>query len=391
MNTAKINSRWNDAMLDRVRHLGDPVADAPVAAVLDRGGVDAVNAIMRTLVRVDQPVPAELPTELEAYLTDSLALPEWADLAKIERGQRVFETWGVHICVCLFYASLPASYAAAKGVQVLRLTARLDTDARRRVMETGQFLLDVLAVGGLGDDGKGRRTIQHVRLMHAAVRHLITTRGAREPGLWDPAWGRPLNQEDLAGTLLAFSMVVTQPLERLGVHLSDEDVDAYLHLWNVIGHQLGICDELLVRDLDDATALLEAITRRQFAASTAGREMTEALLELLDELTPGRRFDDMNPAMIRYLIGDEIAGFLMVPESDLVDELGAVTRFADGFVDRVLGGSDRYSPWRLAARTLGLELLQTMVTKNRGGERAPFDIPDHLADNWGLQAPVGVC
>jgi hypothetical protein len=51
------SSRWTDALLDRMRELGDPVADRPVAAVLERGGVDAVNAIMRTLVRADQPVP----------------------------------------------------------------------------------------------------------------------------------------------------------------------------------------------------------------------------------------------------------------------------------------------------------------------------------------------
>jgi hypothetical protein len=39
-------SRWTDALLDRMRQLGDPLADGPVAAVLERGGVDAVNAMM---------------------------------------------------------------------------------------------------------------------------------------------------------------------------------------------------------------------------------------------------------------------------------------------------------------------------------------------------------
>jgi hypothetical protein len=108
-------------------------------------------------------------------------------MGKIKRGQQLYDTWGVLITLCLFCASLPASYAAAKGVKVLYLTARLDTDARRRVMETGQFLIDVLAVGGLDDEqGKGRRTIQRVRLMHAAVRHLIEERNKQRPGLWDP-------------------------------------------------------------------------------------------------------------------------------------------------------------------------------------------------------------
>ena len=177
MASANRSSKWTDALLDRMQNTGDELADKPVGKVFEAGGVDAVNAIMRTLVRNDQPVPDELPPQIRDYLAESLALPEWADLDKIKRGQQLYETWGVLITLCLFCASLPASYAAADGVKVLYLTARLDTDARRRVMETGQFLIDVLTVGGLDDEhGKGRRTIQRVRLMHAAVRHLIMAR-----------------------------------------------------------------------------------------------------------------------------------------------------------------------------------------------------------------------
>jgi hypothetical protein len=36
----------------------------------------------------------------------------------------------------------------------------------------------------------------------------------------------------------------------------------------------------------------------------------------------GRHFDDLNPVLIRHLIGDEIADMLRVPQSDVVDELG---------------------------------------------------------------------
>jgi hypothetical protein len=384
------HQRWTDALLDRMRQLGDPLADAPVAAVLEGGGVDEVNALMRTLVRADRPAPEDLPDALQAYLSTTLPLPKWADSGKIERGQRVFERWGIHICICLFCASLPSSYAAAKGVQVLHLTARLDTDARRRVMETGQFLVDVLTVGGLEDQGKGRRTIQRVRLMHAAVRHLIRARNELAPGLWNADWDEPINQEDLVGTMLAFSTIAIDPLRRLGVRLSDKDIDAYLHLWNVIGHLLGVHDELLVRDADDATALAGAIERRQFKPSSAGQELTSALLELLDQLTPGRTFDDVSPALIRHLIGEQIADMLLVPPSDLVDDLGWFARTTQWLFVHVVGRPERNAPRyhimsRLAPR-LGRNLVATSLTLERGGERAPFDIPDHLALGWGLPA-----
>ena len=383
-------SRWTDELLDRMRELGDPVADAPVAAVLDRGDVDAVNAIMRTLVSNDQPVPEALPPEIQAYLAETLPLPEWADMGKIRRGQKLFETWGLEIAICLFCASLPSSYAAAKGVQVLHLTGRLVTDRRRRVMETGQFLIDVLTVGGLDERGKGLRTIQRVRLMHAAVRHLIKARNEQQPGLWDPDWGTPINQEDLAGTLLAFSYVVAGPLRRLGVHVPAKDADAYLHLWNVIGHLLGVRDELFVRGIGDATALVGAIRRRQFRASPEGQEMTGALLGLLDEMTVFHSFDDTIPPLVRHLIGDETADLLGVPLSRLTDDLGRLTRVSNWFFVHIFGRTERDSPhYQRVSRLIrpfANDLFHGLFRLERGGQRAPFDIPDHLARSWELSA-----
>jgi ER-bound oxygenase mpaB/B'/Rubber oxygenase, catalytic domain len=390
MAQATRSSRWTDALLDRMRELGDPVADTPVAAVLERGGVDAVNAIMQTLVRVDQPVPEQLPDELRDYLAKTLPLPEWADMRKIQRGQQLFETWGIEIALCLFCASLPSSYAAAKGVKVLYLTAQLDTNTRRRVMETGQFLIDVLTAGALDEHGKGRRTIQRVRLMHAAVRHLIKARNEQKPGLWDADWGTPINQEDLAGTLLSFAYVVVDPMRRLGAHIPVEDVDAYLHLWNVIGHLLGVRDELMVRDITDATALVDAIRRRQFRASPEGQDMTDALLRLLDELTPVHRFDDIIPPMIRHLVGDETADLLDVPHSDLADEIARFDRVAKRFYVDVFGHGDRdsarYQMVSRLARPFGRDLLRALFMLERGGDRAAFAIPDHLARSWELSA-----
>jgi hypothetical protein len=383
-------SKWSDALLDPMRELGDPLADGPVAAVLERGGADAVNALMQTLVRVDQPVPEEMPDEIRAYLVETLPLPDWADMGKIERGQQLFETWGLEIACCLFCASLPSAYAAAKGVQVLYLTARLATDPRRRVMETGQFLIDVANVGGLDENGKGRRAIQRVRLMHAAVRHLIKARNELTPGMWHPDWGTPINQEDLAGTRMSFSYVFCEPMRRLGVRVPAEDVEAYLHLWNVIGHLLGVRDELLVHDIADATALVDAIRRRQFEASPQGQELTRALLELMDELTPVHRLDGTIPPLIRHLIGDETADLLLIPKSDLADHLGPLARLAKWFFVHVLGQIERDLPrYQLASRMaapFGRDLLDTGLKLERGGDRASFDMPEHLARKWDLLA-----
>ncbi len=380
------SSPWTDALLDSMRELGDPEADDVMEAVLKHGNANAINDVMRNLVSNDQLVPKTLPKDIQDYLAKNVTLPAWADPAKIKRGQQLFEDWGLEISVCLFCASLPSAYAAAKGVKVLSRTAQLETNARRRVMETGQFLMNVLAVGSFEATGKGFRTIQHIRLMHAAVRQLIEDHACQKPGLWDTNWGKPINQEDLAGTMLSFSYVPLDPMRRLGQRVPDKDAEAYLHLWNVIAHLLGVQDKMLVDGIDDAKALVETIRRRQFRASPEGRDMTAALMELLDEMTPLREFDKTIPPLIRHLIGDKFADMLDVPPSRFTDDVGRLSDVANWFWERAFGTKLRNSPrYQLVSdlvRPFGRELMQGLFALERGGQRAPFDIPDHLAQKW---------
>ncbi|MCV7040668.1 oxygenase MpaB family protein [Mycolicibacterium moriokaense] len=379
-----MSSRWTDDVLDRMRGVGDEVADEPVRELLARGGLDEINALMSTLIRVRQPVPAELPNELEAYLGRTLALPDWADPAKIERGQVLFEEWWPQITLCLFCGSLPASYAAANGVAVLDRTAELErrTTRKRRITETGLFLVDACYVGGLGEDGAGLRTIQKVRLMHAAVRQLIKSRAQQDPRVWNfDTHGEPINQEDLAGTRLVFAAAVVEFLPRLGFRMSPDDVDAYLHLWNVIGHLMGVDDELLVHDRDDAFALADAIRVRQYSRSDPGIRMTKALLEFLYEITPGRLDHAFYPALIRHLITDEVADMLCVPSSSLVDDLGRLTRLVDWLLVHVFRRPDRVPR---VARKISRQVLRQMLREQHRGERPPFAIPDQLAKKWNL-------
>ncbi|SPM38984.1 hypothetical protein MNAB215_1165 [Mycobacterium numidiamassiliense] len=387
MTGAHGGSRWTYELLDKKRQQGDPLADDAVEELFKRGNVQAVNDLMRNLVSNDQPEPKGLPVEIKKYLDATpTVLPGWADGDKIKRGQDLFARYGVQISVCLFCASLPTAYAAAKGVKVLTRTAQLETNTRRRVMETGQFLMNVLDADSFERHGKGFRTIQHVRLMHAAVREMIKQRNVQHPGFWDANWGIPVNQEDLAGTMLSFSYVPVGPLRRLGVPVKDVDAEAYLHLWNVIAHLLGVDDDLRVEGIDDATALVEAIRRRQFRASPEGREMAAALMELLDEMTPLREFDKTIPPLIRHLAGDEIADMLAVPPSRYTNDLGDLTDVVNWFWKLAFGSnlrnSERYQVVSKLALPFGRELMQALFKLQRGGVRASFDIPDHLAKKW---------
>ncbi len=59
-----------------------------------------------------------------------------------------------------------------------------------------------------------------VRLFHASVRRLILNDPAMH---WDAdELGMPVNQEDLLGTLIVFSLVVIDALEKFGVDVRSE-------------------------------------------------------------------------------------------------------------------------------------------------------------------------
>jgi hypothetical protein len=295
----------------------------------------------------------------------------------------------LQISLSLFCASLPSAYAAAKGVKVLYETARLETDTRRRIFETGQFLMDVMAPGGLEPGGKGVRSIQRVRLMHAAVRRLLL-----HDGTWDTEhWGVPINQEDLAGTMLSFSYVPCEPLKRLGIDVSSADIEDYLYTWSIVGGMLGVVPEMRPADEAEATELVTMIRGRQDRGSKEGVAMMTALFDLLEELTPhlGRRHSGpakvrglgrLVPVVIRHLITDEVADEIGVPKSHpgwfrILQPLLAYFRITETDIER-----DRHL--RTLIEPVARAVLVGAFAVERGGTRASFDIPDHLARTWEL-------
>ena len=94
--------------------------------------------------------------------------------------------------------------------------------------------------------GLGYNSIRRVRLIHAAVRHLIEH--IPDPSPWKPEWGKPLNQQQLLGTLLTFTQVVFEVFERFQTPVPAAQAEAYLHSWSVVGHLLGVRPDLLPLD-----------------------------------------------------------------------------------------------------------------------------------------------
>jgi hypothetical protein len=380
-----VSEAWKHQLLDDARTMGDPVADAVIGELFRDGQLEAVNALMRTLVLNDG-LPSELlPPVVLDYLSRTptvLAI----EARSIRVAEELFGVLGPEILAVLGFYSLPADYAAKKGVQVLYRTGRLTSHPMRRVIETTQMVVDVMAPGGLASNGRGLRSAQKVRLMHAAIRHLLT-HNPQNP--WDPALGTPINQEDLAGTLMSFSFLVLNGLERLGVELSGVDRDAYFQGWMAIGRVMGVRDDLVPASLEDARALTELIHQRQVAASPEGAALAKALIEGYEALLPAV-LKGAPASLIHFFLdrdpftGQNIAALLGVPAADwtryVTDLVVDVERF---FGERQIQPSLRDQTISYVSR----HLIEGLLLAERGGRRAPFLIPDSLRARWGVRAP----
>jgi len=371
------SQKWTHALLDEMRMVGDRDADKILKDLVASGKVESANHLMRTLVRYDVPPPEGLPPELITFL-DTTGNVREEDLKTLKRGQRLFNRYGHLILLILVCGSLPTTYAARKGVKVLKGTGRLLIDPNRRLWETAQMVVNVMGPGGLSRAGRGIRTVQKVRLMHAAIRHLLST---------DPAWntqelGVPINQEDLAGTLLTFSYFVLEGLRMLGVRLDPAERWGYFRTWQIVGRTMGVAPELIAANLEEAAELNALIWKRQFGASQEGREMLLALLSLLKENTP-EPIVWAPAATMRFLVPPDAGNMIGIPRH----RFGCLTVGLLATLNR-LAGATLGLQQPLFFRRFGLKVVDWLIRVDRGHNRANFYIPTHLRTYWGSPGPM---
>lgn len=355
--TPSPTAQWTDVFFDSMRQVGDPPADSAVAVLLRNREVDAVHLLLRTLTENDQPAPSVLPDVVREFLERAEALPAWADPGKLAAGRAVFERHRDAILVVALCGSLPLGYASKKGVQALQRVEKLYSNPLRRCADA--------ALGAVGLFGPSAvNGARQQRLIHAAARALLL-----HGGKWDKDWDQPLNQEDMAGSVVALSHGLTSGLRKLGADLSASDAEALEHTIHAAAPALGVQGDLIPRSAEDAAILASHYERRQFAACSEGREMTKELAEALDYLVPGDRFDGTAAELMRYLLGEENAEAVGLGPKLWKKWISAPSRW--------LGGGGGEGPkdagyYGALAGDFAKALRIGLAHVDRGGDLAPF-------------------
>lgn len=368
-------------LLDEKRQIADAPADAVIEQLVAENGSAVAKEIFDTLIsNIELPVE-ELPEIVQLFVKEHSKLPTWADREQIKLANDLFVDHGPKFLIFLFFKSLPILYACANGAKVLVQTGRLSSEEgraqfSRRIAETGQFLIDVLAPGSILNSSHGIEAALKIRLIHASIRKFIPQER------WDvKKLGKPINQEDLAITLMTFSISILDALEQVGIGESNEKKEAYLHTWKVVGNALGIQNDLFPPTLDNARFLLNKIMQRQHRKSAAGKILADSLVNFSSDTFQTDFFKNTPHVLLRNFSGDEIADLLEVkaPLGCLFSWMPDALKSFFQLEERL---EDRSESIKLIIDTMSKELTRRMVNYFNEAKNTHFQIPENLKSVW---------
>jgi ER-bound oxygenase mpaB/B'/Rubber oxygenase, catalytic domain len=387
---APLPSRWTAELLEGMRQVADPEADALLGEVFRQGGVPALNDLKPFFDHWDAPAPPELPTAIREFFVRPVRYPDWVDPAKIHVAEDLFLSYGPVTVVALLLNAVPRFFTNPAGARSFFLAKIFSPESvQNRMREVPQFVVNIGQHGGLAQTpvagspgtvvkGPGILSVQKLRLAHARIRVLLKLPQPDPRDNWDRAvLGEPINQEDLAEALMHFCMSTIEGLARMGIDQTPAEQEATLNSWKAVGFLLGLDPALQPADVAEAVALRDEITRRHSRATPEGVALTAEMLGIMASLLP--RFARHLPAaLLRQQVGDPIADLLGVEDP----------RLWIGFLRLLHPFGKRERIFARLAEKVSPHLVSWLVRhpENATGGRGPLKLPAPLAGSWKVKS-----
>jgi hypothetical protein len=304
---------YSEARLDEARSQGDPLADAVIAHLYETEKVrnpDDMLAIVRARAESEGGV-------YRAFLDACNSVPGWANFDEMRSGQRLIASHGPLMGLSLLTGSLVGGYVFYKASKVTQWTGRLAMpgDISRRLVETGALVFYMSRPEEVRPGGRAHDTLMRVRLLHGAIRRWIA-----DSGRWRAHWDLPINQEDLAITLSEFSFMNMRNLLRMGVRLSDAQIDSHFKLWRYAGHVLGINEQWLPATFEQEIAQFLPMLKHQARPKRGVVGARVILDEIADKgppLVPQKVRRKFLYQVTAHLVGDDLVeGLRLIRQRD---------------------------------------------------------------------------
>ncbi|MET9518347.1 oxygenase MpaB family protein [Streptomyces sp. NPDC002994] len=288
----------------------DDEADRVLSAVIERGDVPKVNELLRTWTRNDQPLPGGLPQDLRQFMEKARQLPSWADQTKLDRAAQFNKTKGIYVGALYGLGSGLMSTAIPREARAVYYS-KGGADMKDRIAKTAKLGYDVGDLDAYQPQGSMVVTAVKTRLVHAAVRHLLP----KSPGWSQTSGGQkiPISQADILVTWHSLPTFVMRKMLEWKVRISSAESAAYLHVWQVTAHMLGVRDEYVPATWDAANAQSKQLLDPALGRTTEGVKLTEMLLDIVAEIDGGLS-RPLVSAFSRYTLGDRVGDLIGLSE-----------------------------------------------------------------------------
>ncbi len=364
----------------------DPLADHVARDFAALGRTESRGLLDLVLHRGIDAAP-NAPDSLRNLFEQLDHVPVWVDWASVDRASDVLFRTGLVGGTVLGAKSLVTGYCSPGGNKPLVFSGQLERRERigYRLAETCKFVADVCERGGMRRFGPGFATTVRVRIMHATVRRLLAESGQYD----DAAWGVAINQHDMVGTTMLFSLAFLEGVRAFGFIVTDQEADDFLHLWRYNGWLIGVEPELLPTSEAAAVRLSDLIALTQGQPDDDARMLVRSFIESPAYAAPegdpkaqalARRHVALGFGFARSLLGEEMADALELPRTSARLVMPGIRRVLSRMerVGRRVPGYDR----KLAQA--GRSYWKQTIELGLAGRMAQFMPPARLE---GLSSP----
>ena len=349
------DGRFTREFLDSMRQQADPETDAIAHAYfesfpsVDEGRRALFSLKKRYLDAWDAPMPHDLAQPFRDFFDKPVVYPSWVDVRRIDVASDLFLAYGPVSLITLLLNSAPLFWTNPAGAHAFYVAQIFSPESvSRRLKLLPMFILNFSARGGLQQTltcwpphgnapglppgtgihkARGVISIQKLRMAHAVHRIVLTLPQSKPELSWDhQRFGEPINQEDLTQAMLHFCFSTIDGLAALGIEQSEDEQEATLMAWKTVLFLLGLREEMQPRSVAEGRALLKLTYERHRQGTEEGAALIKQELSVLSRFMPWG-YKSIPGALMRFLMGEETANLLQVPNPRLVLWLFRATRW----------------------------------------------------------------
>lgn len=294
---------YTTPQFDQLRNRQDELADQ---AVWDLVANPVWIVEINTWENFPNQIPKDFSESVRAFFEFYSHKIGTLEVSVLHKAQRYFDKKGdLYLAMLGFYA-LPYCYAFADGAEVLVRSNRIVEQIGERLGETGGFVMELFKPGAFLKADRAFLVCAKVRLIHAFSRYFIQKHSKD----WDPAFGKPVNQEDMLGTNLAFSFIVLRGLTKMGFAPTEEEQSEILAYWKWIGELMGIDTGYWPDTSKEAFELDRTIRKRHLKPSAGGQKLIKALIFFYQETIPDAVLSEQIQPILSFFLGKEASAAL---------------------------------------------------------------------------------